>query len=161
MPPFLLGIISKPLGALGSVAFLVMIGVALHAVWDYHAPFGWGAGQRLEHAAQQLAVANDRIGQCAAQRDAAIAKTWTWKGVYDRVAAARRDDAAKAGAALAAASARGAAQCRDAFNAGVATGRAIGGKTDAKNPGRGGSAPSRGVSDDDLRADWTDSGSGR
>ena len=159
MTPLVMGFLSKPLNALigGAAAVTVGVGIGLAgaAWWDYHAPFGWGLGQRLDKRSAELGTAQANLTICRGDRDHAIGETWRWSGAYKRLEAARAKDATEAGKRLAAATMRSQQQCKAAFRAGVTAGRALsGGKNDATTPGSIGGPPPDGLLDD-LRADWS------
>lgn len=127
-------------------------GVAIKAVWDYHAPFGWGLGQQLD-------VATAERDDYKRQLEAAVAgwhKTADeWSGAYSRLESARAGDAAKAARSLEACQAAATTQCRAAFETGVAAGRVLGAR-DACKPSNSGPAPASGVPKpgDDFREWW-------
>lgn len=135
-----------------TLALGMALGGAAKMAWDWHAPFGWGLGQRYE-AARTLA---DERGVAL---NAAVAG-WhksadEWSAAYDRLAKARQADADAAAEALADRAAAMSRQCQQAFDSGVKAGKAIGAK-DACSPAGGGGRPadSDGVPDGDDLADW-------
>lgn len=147
----------KLFGWVQTSALALGIGAALGAgalrLWDYHAPFGWGLGQRYEAA---RTLADERGVQLNAAVEGWHRSANEWSAAYERLAKARQDDADAAAKALADRAAAMTRQCQAAFDSGVKAGKAIGAK-DACSPAGGGNgrpADSGGVSDGDDLADW-------